>query len=160
MAFFDKVKDFANDAANALNDAAKDVSANAKEFSDKSKLKRAIKNEEAKINSIYATMGEKFAGEGGVQAIVTKAFNDIKNAATNYYNELEKIKTASDGAFGKLENVDEITKNIGSITTATEELGKQWKTVLTSVTRHIVSNELISRSALKLSSAEISSTST
>lgn len=60
MAFWDKVKDFANDAANTLNDAAKDVSSSAKDFSDKSKLKRMLKNEEQKINNIYKTIGERF----------------------------------------------------------------------------------------------------
>lgn len=99
MAFLDKVKGFANDAANALNDAAKDVSAGAKEFSDKSKLKRAIKNEEAKINSFYTAIGEKLYKANTVAPIgYEQEFDSIKAAEgemSRLEAELEKIEAAS-----------------------------------------------------------------
>jgi len=99
MGFFDKVKDFANDAANTLNDAAKDVSAGAKEFSDKSKLKRAIKNEEAKINNVYKTIGEKFyKANAAAPAGYEQEYDSIKTAETEmakYQAELDKIESAT-----------------------------------------------------------------
>lgn len=60
MAFWDKVKGVANDAMNTLSDAAKDVTESAKEMNEKSKINRAIKVEEGKINNLYMVMGEKF----------------------------------------------------------------------------------------------------
>ena len=59
MAFWDKVKGVANDAMNTLSDAAKDVTESAKEMNEKSKINRAIKVEEGKINNLYMVMGEK-----------------------------------------------------------------------------------------------------
>ena len=89
MAIWDKVKGFANDAANTLNDAAKDVSNGAKELQEKSRIKRDIKTQEQKIENAYKTIGEKFYKENasapnGYQ----QQFNDIKNAAA----EIEKLK--------------------------------------------------------------------
>ena len=52
MAFWDKVKGVANDAMNTLSDAAKDVTESAKEMNEKSKINRAIKVEEGKINNL------------------------------------------------------------------------------------------------------------
>ena len=62
MAFWDKVKGVANDAMNTLSDAAKDVTESAKEMNEKSKINRAIKVEEGKINNLYMVMGEKRKG--------------------------------------------------------------------------------------------------
>lgn len=99
MAFWDKVKDFANDAANTLNDAAKDVSAGAKEFTDKSKLKRAVKTEEQKIDNIYKIIGEKFfKANATAPSGYEQEFNDIKASAAEIEKlqaELEKIEAAS-----------------------------------------------------------------
>ena len=44
---------------NTLSDAAKDVTESAKEMNEKSKINRAIKVEEGKINNLYMVMGEK-----------------------------------------------------------------------------------------------------
>ena len=85
------------------------------------------------FSSVYAKMGDQFAGENGVSKIVDSALQTITTAASNYHTKLGQIKEASEGAFEKMENVNAITTNIGSITTATEELGEQWKIVLTSV---------------------------
>ena len=63
MAFWDKVKGVANDAMNTLSDAAKDVTESAKEMNEKSKINRAIKVEEGKINNLYMVMGEKIFNE-------------------------------------------------------------------------------------------------
>ena len=62
MAFWGKVKGVANDAMNTLSDAAKDVTESAKEMNEKSKINRAIKVEEGKINNLYMVMGEKRKG--------------------------------------------------------------------------------------------------
>ncbi|MGN0614355.1 MAG: zinc-ribbon domain-containing protein [Porcipelethomonas sp.] len=81
MDLWDKVKNVANDAANALNDAARDVSTGAKEMSEKSRLKRAIKNEEQKISNCYRTIGEKFFNENSAApAGYEEQFNNIRNS--------------------------------------------------------------------------------
>ena len=99
MAFFDKVKGFANDAASALNDAAKDVSAGAKEFSDKSKLKRTIKNEEAKMEGMYKAIGEKFYKQNVAAPMgYEQEFADIKSASAEISRlkaELDKMEASS-----------------------------------------------------------------
>ncbi|MBE6845396.1 MAG: zinc ribbon domain-containing protein [Ruminococcus sp.] len=93
MAFWDKVKDFANDAANTLNDAAKDVSSSAKDFSDKSKLKRALKNEEQKINNIYKTIGERFYKANAAAPVgYEQEFSNIKASLS----EIEKLQIEID----------------------------------------------------------------
>lgn len=56
--FMESVKNVLGDAAAALSDAAKDVSGSVKEYSDVSKLKRAVRNEESKINGYYAQIGK------------------------------------------------------------------------------------------------------
>ncbi len=58
MPIWEKVKGFANDAASTIGSAAKDVSTNAKEMSEKNKLKKAIKAEEQKIDDAYKIIGE------------------------------------------------------------------------------------------------------
>ena len=50
MGFFDKVKDAAGSAVAAVSDVARDVSDKSKEMTEKARINRAIKNEEAKIN--------------------------------------------------------------------------------------------------------------
>ncbi len=99
MAFFDKVKDLASGAASAINDAAKDVQTGAKEFSDKSKLKRAIKTEEQKIDNLYKTIGEKLFRENAVApAGFEQEFADINACMSEIgriQSELDSIEAAS-----------------------------------------------------------------
>ena len=56
--FIESVKNVLGDAANALSDAAKDVSGKVSEYNDVSKLKRAVRNEESRINGYYAQIGK------------------------------------------------------------------------------------------------------
>ena len=87
--FMDSFKNVVNDAANALTDAAKDVSGSVKEYSDVSKLKRALKNEEYKINSYYAQMGQRLYESNTVApAGMEEQFNGIKASKA----EIERLK--------------------------------------------------------------------
>lgn len=119
MAFFDKVKGFANDAANAINDAAKDVSAGAKEFSDKSKLKRAIKTEESKITNLYAAIGEKlYKANSMAPAGYEQEFESIKasmDEMTKLQSELDKLEAASKcpGCGAKISNGQKFCQGCG-----------------------------------------------
>ena len=86
--FFDSVKNVINDAANALTDAAKDVSGSVKEYSDVSKLKRAVRNEEAKINGYYAQIGQKVYESNTIPPSGMEAqFSGIKTAKA----EIERL---------------------------------------------------------------------
>lgn len=89
MAFWDKVKGVANDAMNTLSDAAKDVTDSAKEMNEKSKINRAIKAEEGKINNLYMIIGEKIYKENSsAPAGLEDQFNGINMAN----NEIERLK--------------------------------------------------------------------
>lgn len=89
MALWDKVKNVANDAVNAVTDAAKDVSDNAKEFNEKSKINRAIRAEEAKMNSLYTIMGEKLYSKNAVAPVgFEEQFEGINMARA----EIERLK--------------------------------------------------------------------
>lgn len=89
MDLWDKMKNVANDAANALNDAARDVSSGAKEMSEKSRLRRAIKNEEQKISSCYRAIGEKLFNESSAApAGYEEQFNNIRNSN----NEIQRLQ--------------------------------------------------------------------
>lgn len=79
--FMESFKNVINDAANALSDAAKDVSGSVKEYSDVSKLKRAVKNEESKINKYYAQIGKTVFDSNPIPPSGMEAqFTGIKNA--------------------------------------------------------------------------------
>ncbi len=99
MDFLDKVKSFANDAANTLNNAAKDVSDNIKTYSDKSKVKSNIKAEEQKIAVAYKTIGEQFFKENTeIPVGYEQLFNEIKTAMDKIeqlQNELIAIEAAN-----------------------------------------------------------------
>lgn len=99
MAFWDKVKGVANDAMNTLSDAAKDVTESAKEMNEKSKINRAIKVEEGKINNLYMVMGEKmFKENSSAPAGFEDQFvgiNTAKNEIERLRQELSKIESAS-----------------------------------------------------------------
>ena len=85
---FDSVKNVVNDAANALNDAAKDVSGSVKEYSDVSKLKRALRNEVSKVNGYYAQIGQKvFESNSIPPAGMETQFTGIKTAKA----EIERL---------------------------------------------------------------------
>lgn len=71
MAFWDKVKDVAND-----------VSSEAKNVAEKAKLKNAIRAEEQKINNFYRRMGEKI-------------YNDNPTAPVGYEEQFSGIKSSS-----------------------------------------------------------------
>jgi len=99
MGFFDKVKEFAGDAANTISDTAKDVSNGAKEFTDKSKYKRDIKNEEARMNIFYTNIGRKFyEANPAAPAGFEQEYENIaaaKNEIARLQKELDKIESAS-----------------------------------------------------------------
>ena len=81
MTFWDSVKNVANEAAGALNDAAKDVSGSIKDHNEVSQLKRAIRAEEVKINGYYAQIGENvFKTNPTPPAGFELQYNAIKNA--------------------------------------------------------------------------------
>lgn len=89
MAFWDKVKGVANDAMNTLSDAAKDVTDSAKEMNEKSKINRAIKAEEGKINNLYMIIGEKIYKENSSAPV---GFEDQFNGINTAKNEIERLK--------------------------------------------------------------------
>ena len=89
MAFWDKVKGVANDAMNTLSDAAKDVTESAKEMNEKSKINRAIKVEEGKINNLYMVMGEKIFNEN---SSAPAGFEDQFAGINTAKNEIERLK--------------------------------------------------------------------
>jgi uncharacterized membrane protein YvbJ len=89
MGFFDKVKDVAGNAMAVVSDAAKDVSEKGKEMTEKAKINRAIKNEETKINNLYAIIGQKIFEENvSAPAGFEEQFNGINNAKA----EIERLQ--------------------------------------------------------------------
>ena len=74
MGFFDKVKNAAGNAVNSISDTGK-------EFTEKARINKALKNEEAKINNLYFTMGQKL-------------FNDNETAPAGYEEFFESIKAS------------------------------------------------------------------
>lgn len=89
MAFWDKVKGVANDAMNTLSDAAKDVTESAKEMNEKSKINRAIRAEEGKINNLYMIIGEKMFNEN---SSAPAGFEDQFAGINTAKNEIERLK--------------------------------------------------------------------
>lgn len=89
MSFFDKVKGVANDAVAAVSDAANDVTKSAKEMNEKSKLNRAIKNEEAKISNLYAVMGKKLYE---TNTTAPAGFEDQFNGINTAKNEIARLQ--------------------------------------------------------------------
>lgn len=90
--------------------------------------------------SALSVLSEKFAGEDGISNQVQTAWEDITKKAEIYKEELDAIESASGKAFEKLstdEELNKITEGIGDITTATEALGKEWKTVLDSISEFV-----------------------
>ena len=86
--FMESVKNVINDAASALSDAAKDVSGKVSEYSDVSKLKRAVRTEESKINGYYAQIGKMiFESNTIAPAGMETQFTGIKNAKA----EIERL---------------------------------------------------------------------
>ena len=60
MGFFDKLKDFAEDAGDAISKGAKNVTDNSKKMVEKTKLKNRISKMEEEINNYYAEIGKKY----------------------------------------------------------------------------------------------------
>lgn len=90
--------------------------------------------------SALSVLSDKFAGEDGISNQVQTAWEDISKKAEIYKEELDAIASASGEAFDKLstdEELNKITGGIGDITTATEALGKEWKTVLDSISEFV-----------------------
>ncbi len=93
MAFFDKVKDFANDAANTLTSAAKDVSDSVSNSMEKSKVKNNINAEEQKIIMAYRKIGEKFYKDNQTAPVGYEQFySEIATAKANSENLQEQLK--------------------------------------------------------------------
>lgn len=99
MAFWDTVKGVASEAANTLGSAAKGVSDGAKEMSEKSKLKKAIKTEEQKIDNAYKTIGEKvFMQNNMAPSGYEQQFAEINTALIEkerLQQELDKLEAAT-----------------------------------------------------------------
>lgn len=95
MGFMDKVKVAAGSAVAAVSDVAKDVTDKSKEVSEKVKLNRAVKNEEAKIKGLYIDIGQKFFNDNvSAPAGYESKFADIKSSMA----EIEKLKKAIEAA--------------------------------------------------------------
>lgn len=87
--FFNKVKSTAGSAVAAVTDAAKDISSKGKDMSERSKLNKAIKTEETKINNLYQVIGQKvFETNSTAPAGLEAQFDGIKNAMA----EIERLK--------------------------------------------------------------------
>lgn len=99
MALWDTVKGFANEAANTLGSAAKGISDGAKEMSDKSKLKKAIKTEEQKIENAYKTIGERVFMQNNIAPSgFEQPFAEINSSLIEkerLQKELDKLEAAT-----------------------------------------------------------------
>lgn len=94
MGFLDKLKSTADDVFSAASDAVRDVSDKGKEMTEKSRLNKAIKNEDVKINNLYMIIGKKFfEANSTAPAGYEEQFNGIKNAMS----EIERLKKDLDG---------------------------------------------------------------
>lgn len=87
--FFNKVKSTAGSAMAAVTDAAKDISSKGKDMNERSKLNRAIKAEETKINNLYQVIGQKiYETNQTAPAGLEAQFDGIKKAMA----EIERLK--------------------------------------------------------------------
>lgn len=94
MGFFDKVKDTAESAMEALTDAAKDVTDKGKEMTEKARINKAIKNEETKINNLYMIIGQKFFKENST---APAGYEDQFNGIAKAKAEIEKFQKDLEG---------------------------------------------------------------
>ena len=78
MAFWDKVKDVAND-----------VSSEAKNVADKARLKNAIRSEEQKINDFYKQMGEKLYNSNATPPV---GYEEQLYVIMSSQKEIERLK--------------------------------------------------------------------
>lgn len=93
MAFMDKVKGFANEAADTLTNAAKDVSASVSNGMEKSKVKSSINAEERKIAAAYKNMGEKlYASNSTAPAGYEQFYSEINAAKANIEKLQQQLK--------------------------------------------------------------------
>ena len=82
------------------------------------------------------TIRTNIAGEGGVTQLLKDCFDEIEAAAGEYAKGLENIEDATGLAFKDLSNeeyVKNITTNIESLTTETNNLKTAWDNVLESI---------------------------
>lgn len=89
MGFLDKVKSAANDMVSAAGDAVKGVSDKGKEMSEKSKLNRAVKETETRINNLYIVIGKKFFD---ANTTAPAGYEDQFNGIANAQTELKELK--------------------------------------------------------------------
>lgn len=89
MGFLDKVKSAANDMVSAAGDAVKGVSDKGKEMSEKSKLNRAVREVETRINNLYIVIGKKFFE---ANATAPTGYEDQFKGIANAQAELKELR--------------------------------------------------------------------
>ena len=100
MGFFDKVKDAAGSAVAAVSDVARDVSDKSKEMTEKARINRAIKNEEAKINNLYMAIGQKFFSENtSAPAGYESQFTGVNTAMSEIDRLKKSLETLADNLY-------------------------------------------------------------